>query len=62
METKVRHILSNLFLAIVLIAIGMGFIVLSHGQLTGAIFGFMFFLMAVTAVVDQNDLIKFGST
>jgi hypothetical protein len=62
METKVRHLLSNLLLAIVLIAIGLGFILLSHGQLTGVIFGFMFFLMAITAIVDQNDLIKFGST
>lgn len=62
MKTTKKSGIGKYVLALILVLVGIAVIVKSDSQTYGVIYGITLFLMAVTAIIDTEDLIKFGST
>lgn len=62
MKTSGKSVLKKYVLAIFMIVIGLWLINQSDGQVYGAFIGVVFFIMAITSILDHEYIVKFGTT
>lgn len=62
METSKKPKVRKYIVAVLTVMIGIWMIDKSGGQVYGAFIGIVFFIMAITSIVDQEYTVKFGST
>lgn len=49
-------------IALLMVVLGLWLIIHSGGQVYGYFVGVIFFIMAITSIVDHEYVVKFGST
>lgn len=62
METKKKISIARIIVALLMVALGIYFLNLTEGVISGWFFSVIFFLMAITSIVNQEGIVKFGTT
>lgn len=62
MKTKHKISIARIVVALLMVALGIYFLDLTEGLISGWFYAVTFSLMAITSLLNHEDIVKFGTT